>query len=178
MSLVEQAKLGKDVPGLWDDVRQIAYKIARHFGKKHHDAEDVAQEVCLKFFRKIKLFDENKSSEIGPYIGTITFNTIRDMWRRRQPVLCDNDLSYDLIYDKVDQGLEQMTKKDDQKKVKKILGAIDDTSAGIIEDYYFRGMTYPQIATEKGVPVGTVKSRLYAAKKRFKEISQLLYSKE
>ena len=59
---------------------------------------------------------------------------------------------------------------DDSLSLKQALARLSETDRTILDLFYRDGMTGPEIASALGIPIGTVKSRLYAAREKLKSI--------
>jgi RNA polymerase sigma-70 factor (ECF subfamily) len=59
----------------------MVYRLAYRWCGTRQDAEDVAQEVCVKIVRKLKTF--RRRSSFRTWLYRITVNTARDFLRRR-----------------------------------------------------------------------------------------------
>ena len=128
--------------------------------------EDLEQEIYIKAWQnRDKYKDEGKSEA---WLGTLAANMVKDYFKSRFFKEHKNT-RYDaekIEQVKVSCNIEQ--KIDAKKRQKIILKAVDDLPANlrkVIILYEFEEWSYQQIAEKTGVPVGTVKSRLSAARK-------------
>ena len=53
--------------------------------------------------------------------------------------------------------------------MKEALASLPEEQRRLVELMYFRGWTQSRIAEEEGIPIGTVKSRVFAAMRRLRE---------
>ena len=135
--------------------RFVAFRIGHR-----QDAEDILQEVRLSAFRG---FDAVKDPALfKAWIIGIARNKCADYYRRRSVELSLEELPeqrltqsrYGLVLDSpVRETLETLGKNDRE----------------ILRLFYFEDCPQEEIASMLGIPVGTVKSRLFAARKRFEQ---------
>jgi RNA polymerase sigma-70 factor (ECF subfamily) len=142
------------------------YRMARRLAGDPTWAEDLAQETMLKAYRAWEQF--RPGSNVKAWLLTILRNTFYNEYRRRhpaQPIGVDVDAFtlYDAVQDADPEGtfFEQLL--DDE-----VVRAIDALPHEFRETLVLSDMehlSYQQIAAITGVPVGTVKSRLFRARK-------------
>ena len=135
-------------------MRYIHYRM-----KNHYDADDVIQETCLAAF---KHFDELENHKLFKYwILSIARNQC-NMWYRR---MCNSDIvPIDNVADSIESP--ELVYED---TVSSILKKLPYDTAHILE-LTMDGYKQAEIAQKLGVPEGTVKSRLYYAKKQFRSV--------
>ncbi|MDR3314406.1 MAG: sigma-70 family RNA polymerase sigma factor [Oscillospiraceae bacterium] len=126
------------------------------------DGEDVFQETALAAFRHR---EEIRSAEsFKPWLLRIAANKCNDFYRRRAKLLeipldaLENELPAQSRY-----GLAA------QEAVQDTLALLGTQEQQILWLYYFKNKPQADIATQLRIPIGTVKSRLHNAKRRFKE---------
>ncbi len=127
-------------------------------------AEDLAQEALLSMWRKAHLFDPAKAS-VGTWLFTIARNLRIDAIRReKRPELDPEDFMPDSA-PAADEGLVQA---DDESRLRQALKDLPADQIQVVELSFFADKAHSQIATELGIPLGTVKSRLRLAMSRLK----------
>ncbi len=129
------------------------------------DAQDLLQETMLKAITYRDKFREK--TNLKAWLYTIMKNTFINNYRRSVKANTIIDKTEDLYY------LNQSRPHDDQapetnfnlKEVRKVVNALE-------EDYripfmmHFKGFKYKEIADELNLPIGTVKSRIFLARKK------------
>jgi RNA polymerase sigma-70 factor (ECF subfamily) len=147
-----------------------AYNLARWLVRGEHDAQDVVQEACLRAFRS---FDTFHGGDGRCWLLTIVRNTCCT-WlarnRRGEPgPLTDEDLDEVASDDGNGDPQGQLIRQADADRVRE---AIEKLPAGFREIVVLReleGLSYKEISSIAGVPIGTVMSRLARARKRLEE---------
>ena len=143
--------------------RFVKFKIS-----SKEDAEDVLQEVYLTAYRK---FDQllNKDS-FKPWILSIARNKCNDYFRKRAEIL---EMPVEDITQLAEtmgrQGIENTQDQACQNAVQENLEKLGSKEKEILYLYFWKQMPQTQIAEKLGIPLGTVKSRLYTAKEKFRE---------
>ncbi|MDZ4655546.1 MAG: RNA polymerase sigma factor [Coriobacteriia bacterium] len=130
----------------------------RFFGDKNA-AEDASQEVFLKVFRSLATFDYRSS--FSTWLYRVTRNVCLDMTRRgaRQPLPVDPvDLSPIPIADFSD----SVATRDALEHAMQALSPEDRAALDAVTLF---DLTYEQAAQALGIPQGTVKSRVFRARR-------------
>jgi RNA polymerase sigma-70 factor (ECF subfamily) len=141
-----------------------AYNLARWLTRNDHDAEDVAQEACL---RAMKFFDGFHGGSIRPWLLTIVRNTYLT-WLHKNKVkemapLEDEVKSHDANPE------EQLLGRVDGQALRRALDALPADYREVIVLRELEELSYKEIAEIAGIPIGTVMSRLARARRRLQE---------
>jgi RNA polymerase sigma-70 factor (ECF subfamily) len=135
-------------------------------------AEDLVQEVVLKAYRAWDRFEAGTNCRA--WLMTILRNTFINQFRQQKsrptPVEFEQVAErpfYDALYEADPEGRIFDHIVDDQ-----VIAAIDELPeefrvAVVLSD--LEGLSYQEVAELMGTPVGTVKSRLFRARKRLQE---------
>ena len=127
------------------------------------DAEDVLQEVLIAAYRgQETLADE---SMFKPWILGIARNKCNDYFRakaKRMEIPLESLDETALVV-----GMHGVTTR---TVVRDTLDRLGDTDKQILYLSYFKDLPQAEIARRLGIPVGTVKSRLFHAKQQFREL--------
>lgn len=127
-------------------------------------AEDLAQEALLSLWRKAHLFDPAKAS-VGTWLFTIARNLRIDAIRREKRPELDPE---DFMPEAEPSADEGMAMADDEARLRIALKDLPADQIQVVELSFFADKPHSQIATELGIPLGTVKSRLRLAMSRLK----------
>lgn len=129
----------------------------------HPDAEDLLQEVLAAAYRN----RDTVSSEatFKPWILGIARNKCNDYFRAKAKHM---EIPLELLDETaLTVGLHGVTAK---TVVSETLEALGDTDRQILYLSYFKDLPQAEIAARLGIPVGTVKSRLFHAKQQFRTL--------
>lgn len=126
------------------------------------DADDILQNVYITAMQK---FNQLKNKEsFKAWIISIARNKCNDYFREKAKVL---ELPVEeLLETKLMPGRQGFT---EIQSVQETLEKLGGKEKQILYLYFWKEMTQEEIAEKLGVPLGTVKSRLHTAKKKFKE---------
>ena len=146
----------------------LAFRVAQGVLRNAADAEDVAQEAMLRAYRKFERLQD--ATRFRGWLVRITFRLALDRWRsakrrerretewslpeqRPAPPTVEQIAAANEFKDRLDRALEQLPEK---FRLVLLLAAI-------------QGYTLEEVAGMLRVPVGTVKSRLFLARKQLAE---------
>jgi len=153
------------------DHRQAAYIFALHLVGNPDDAKDLAQEAMLRFFSTLDRFHPDRP--VRPWLFSIVRNLARDFWRRgklrRHQSLDEGvpDLSRALADPAANP--EQATLEDERRqRLWKALSLLPAAKREILVLRDFHDLPYADIAKVLRIPIGTVMSRLHAARKNLR----------
>lgn len=146
--------------------RERLMRAAYGMVKSEADADDLVQEAFVRAYNAAPRF-EGKSA-IYTWIYGIMRNVQLDRWRRkkREPML--TDFSEFDIEDEC--FVEESTRVD---VVKREIAGLDEAAHEVIKLHYFDDLSVDEIAEKLGLAAGTVKSRLFHARKKLKDKKSL-----
>jgi len=127
--------------------------------RDHGLAEEAVQETFLRAWRAADRFDP----EIAPlraWLYSIMRNVVVDMTRARaaRPQLSDGVAVIDLA-----SGSDPFDKALVSWQVEEALRRLGEDHRRVLLETYYRARPYAEVASELGIPEGTVKSRVYYA---------------
>ena len=128
--------------------------------------EDIEQEVYIKTWRNLDRYHEE--GKCIQWISALAANVCRDYLKSKQHQADLRKSQDETILDRVAVGGKQEERFDAKERQKIILKAVDTLPKKmrqVIILYEFEEMSYEEIARKTGDPVGTVKSRLFNARK-------------
>ena len=133
-----------------------------------HEAEDLYQETWLKAVRYLDCYD--RSREFEPWITKICVNTYRNSLRRlaRSPFF-DRFSSSEEKEALLEAVSTETEGNRDYEVLYQAINRLPDKLRVTVILFYFRDMDAASAARALGVPIGTVKSRLYKARRLLKE---------
>jgi RNA polymerase sigma-70 factor, ECF subfamily len=145
--------------------QDVVYGMARRFVGIPSEAEDLAQEAFLRAFRG--LADFKGEARFSTWLYRIAFNLCADWLRRnRKPgrAQAGIDDAADLADTRVD--LEQeVLDAEETRRVRSAIDGLDEIYREVVILLYYQKLSYEQIAAVLGVPLKTVETRLYRARK-------------
>lgn len=148
-----------------DNVKNIIRKISGE------DNEDLEQEVYLKVWKNSDKYKE-KGSFKG-WINTIAKNVSKDYLKssvkKHERLTPDEDSTFENLKDKKSSPELRLIKNDRQKRIIEAIEKLKPKFKEVIIYTEIYGYTYEDCAKKFKCPVGTVKSRIYNAKKQLAE---------
>lgn len=161
---------------IYEEYNRYIYHLCLKLTRNTNEAEDLMQEVWVKVVRNEE--SVAKVEHVKAWLTTITMNTFRDRYRKNvrrskyvmhQPDTLDVPL-LDLVPDTELSTEEQIEKQEISKIVQSKMGELDSIYQKTLWYFYVDQYSLAEISALMKVSVGTVKSRLFRAKARLKEI--------
>jgi RNA polymerase sigma-70 factor (ECF subfamily) len=154
---------------LYDRVGRVAYGLALRVVRDERLAEDAVQEGFLTAWRTAATFraDRGKAST---WILTLVHRRAVDLVRREERRRTD-PLPDDLAARRTGETTEEAAwLRYERERVQSALAALPDTQREAIELAYYGGYSQSELAERLGVPIGTIKSRMFAGLARLREL--------
>ena len=127
-------------------------------------AEECMQEVMATLWRKAHLFDPTRAS-VATWIFTIARNRKIDMIRKsRRPEPEELPWGPEAEPDQ----LEVVALQQDSERLRAALQKLPEKQRKLIEMAFFGDITHSEIASQTGLPLGTIKSRIRLAIERLR----------
>ena len=129
--------------------------------------EDIEQEVYIRTYKNLDKYKEN--GKFKSWISTITANLCRDYmksayFKHSQNIITDEEELIQ-IKDTKESIEEKFIQKQRQKQIIDAIDKLKPKLREVIVMYEMKNMNYEQIAEKLNCPVGTVRSRLFNARK-------------
>ena len=152
---------------LYDRYAPLVYGIAKRIVGDSAQAEDVSQSVFTMLWTRPQAF---AGGNFAAWISRVARNAALDVVRSaavrtREPEMPDDLVSDTRLEDEVFSRLQS-------SDVARALQELPDDQRQAIEQAYFLGLSYSQVAARIGAPLGTVKSRIRTGLRRLWEILQ------
>jgi RNA polymerase sigma-70 factor (ECF subfamily) len=145
-----------------------AYNLARWLLRNDQDAQDAAQEACLRAYR---FFEGFKGGDAKAWLLTIVRNTCLT-WRERGRRDAGN-----VVFDELTHGSkveapsaeDRLIHADRMVALRNCMESLPADQREVLILREFEEMSYKQIAETTNLPAGTVMSRLARARQRLEE---------
>ena len=138
---------------------------------KEEENEDLEQEVYVKVWKNADKYKEQGS--FSSWIKTIAKNVSRDYlkssYRKKQDITYSEDETIVLIRDKKSTPENKLLRTERQEIILKAINELKPKFKEVIILCEIEGFSYEECANKLKCPLGTVKSRLYNAKKELAE---------
>ena len=133
--------------------------------------EDLEQEVYMKVWK-----NQNKYEEMGnikSWIATITKNVTKDYLKsavkNRETLTNEDDTTFETIKDRKESPELRLITNNRQERITKAINNLKPKFKEVILYCEVYGYTYEEAAKKFKCPIGTIKSRIYNAKKELAE---------
>jgi len=154
------------------------YRTALRLSRNPQDAEDLVQETYLNAFRSLDRFEEG--TNLRAWLFRILNNAFISQYRRRKrrPSSSLEDVTDFYLYDHLLDGGVSPRPENPEREVlerigdERVLSALEELpvefrQVELLADV--EGFSYREIADILGIPIGTVMSRLYRARRRLQK---------
>src|SRR5687768_9900962 len=149
-------------------------RFARALAGSDSEGDDIVQETYLRAYRYWHTFD--KSTDCRRWLVSICRNALYDMRRRDRLVDATDDAELESLAATrvhraaVAAGLGDMyARLDLGPAIAKALAALDSAFREVVVLSDVEGYAYEEIAVMLDIPIGTVRSRLYRARRQLQE---------
>lgn len=145
---------------IYEKHKKFVYTVIRFHTKDSRSSDDIFQEAWLEIYRGLEKF--RGDSKISTWIYSVVRNrTLNFLKRENRTAKAENEAGREIVR----AGAAELSRSD-------IADAVEGLNAEHREVIFLRytlQMSYEDIAGQTGVPVSTVKSRLFEAKKILRE---------
>ena len=129
--------------------------------------EDIEQEVYIKVWQKSDNYKEQ--GKLTGWLGTVAKNFSKDYLKsstkkQHDITISDEIQEYNVLNEKENPEIV-FIQKQRQKRIVKAIDSLKPKLKEVIMMYEIDGLSYEYIVKELNCPIGTVKSRLFNAKK-------------
>ena len=176
LRLLERAAAGDREArrALFERYRDDAYRVALRITGRPADALDVVQDAFIRAFES--LADFQGRARFRTWLLRIVANRARDLLRSRrvrQAVSLDADESENgapQVAGADPPASDAAERRERAERIRAAVQSLPEAQRVVFALYATGEMTYGQIAEVLGIPVGTVMSRLYHARRRLAEL--------
>lgn len=172
LALIERCRAGDDIAfsELVERYKNLVYGIVFRMVSDRAQVDDLAQEVFLKVHRGLPYF--RGDARLSTWIYRIVSNVCSQARAHRPP-----DESLDAESDgrprrdpgAADGAFADLELRD---RLEKAIAQLPDNYRMLIAAHYLNGVQYEALAEALDMPIGTVKTHLYRAKRRLRELLQ------
>jgi RNA polymerase sigma-70 factor (ECF subfamily) len=154
---------------LYDRVGRIAYGLALRVLRDERHAEDAVQEAFLQVWRSAATFRAERA-KASTWILTLVHRRAVDLVRREERRQADpltDDSAAGVAPEETD---EAAWLRFERERVQSALKQLPDVQREALELAYYGGFSQSELAERLGVPLGTIKSRMFAGLARLREL--------
>lgn len=138
-------------------------------------AEDIAQEVFIDVISSIK--NLNNIEIFNAWISKITINKVNTKRKKlflykKNVTNCESETFENVINENFIPE-ELILKEEMNKEILEQINKLSPNKRRVLLLYYFKEMSLKEISVIENIPIGTVKSRLYSAKRLLKNLIKI-----
>lgn len=146
------------------------YRVAYYILRNEHDTKDIVQEAFVMGYNKMDSLRD--PSKFESWICTIASNLAKTKYRKnKKEVLMDNYgkiISLIKVAETFELLEDILEKKELKENILKQINHLNSHYKEVIVLYYYVELSYEEIAIALNISQGTVKSRMFRAKKILK----------
>jgi RNA polymerase sigma-70 factor, ECF subfamily len=170
--LIERCRTGDDIAfsELVDRYKNLVYGMVYRMAADRSLVDDLAQDVFLKVHRGLPYF--RGDARLSTWIYRIVANVCTQARSRRTPEVPMDE-------ERADRPRRELGAADDafadlelRDRLEKAIAQLPDNYRMLIAAHYLKGVQYDALADALDIPIGTVKTHLYRAKRRLRELLQ------
>jgi len=151
------------------------FGLVRHYTRSMVEVEDIVQDTFIKAYRKLETFQ--RQSSFSTWLYRIAVNTSLDFLKRagRNPVRAIEDP--EVVGTPTQAGAPRsiaapdanLEREEIARITHEVLEEIPENFRTVLVLREFEGMAYQEMADLLGISIGTIESRLFRARARFKD---------
>ena len=169
-ALLERCRGGDDAAfgELVDRYKDLVYGVVHRMVSDRTQVDDLAQDVFLKVHRGLPYF--RGEARLSTWIYRIVQNVCSQARMRRRPEVPFDSPSEDRPAREpgvVDAAFADLELRD---RLEKAIARLPENYRLLIAAHYLKGVQYEALAESLNLPLGTVKTHLYRAKRQLREL--------
>jgi RNA polymerase sigma factor (sigma-70 family) len=154
---------------LYDRVSRIAYGLALRVLRDERHAEDAVQEAFLQVWRSAATFRAERA-KASTWILTLVHRRAVDLVRREERRQAEPLTDEGETAQAPEQTEEAAWLRFERERVQTALRQLPDVQREALELAYYGGFSQSELADRLGVPLGTIKSRMFSGLARLREL--------
>jgi RNA polymerase sigma-70 factor (ECF subfamily) len=161
-----------------DRYKEKIYHMAYRFTNGHRDCQDLSQEIFLLIYRSLPSF--RSQSSLSTWIYRLSINRCLDWCRKHKhlrrlvPLRSQDEEGRGADLDRIPANLPTpeaaYIQKEQDQSLHLAIAQLPEKYKTVIIMYHFQNLSYKEIGDILSLPVRTVETQLYRAKKKLKEI--------
>jgi RNA polymerase sigma-70 factor (ECF subfamily) len=171
-ALIERCRTGDDTAfgELVDTYKNLVYGLVHRLVGDPSQADDIAQDVFLKIHRGLPYF--RGDARLSTWIYRIVQNVCFEARAKRASAAAHVTSAYHRDGRAFDTGRPDAAFADFElrDRLEKAIAQLPDQYRVLIAAHYLDGIQYEALAEALDMPLGTVKTHLYRAKRRLREL--------
>ena len=131
---------------------------------EQREAEDLTQEVFIRAYRRLQSFDTQRP--FGPWIRRVAANLCYNHLQKNQPMLLpiQDEQDYEMEKSRDPQSMIEINEKN--KSIRWAIAKLPPAYRIALELRHYHELSYEEIAKELDLPLNTIRSHLFRARKK------------
>ena len=154
---------------LYDRIGRIAYGLALRVLRDDRLAEDAVQDGFLSVWRTAAAFRPERA-KASTWVLTLVHRRAVDLVRREERRRAEPLAEEVSVAEAAESTEEAAWLRFERERVQAALGQLPDNQREALELAYYGGFSQAELAERLGVPLGTIKSRMFAGLARLREL--------
>ena len=154
---------------LYDRLGRVAFGLAFRVLRDERHAEDAVQEAFLTVWRTAASFRAERA-KASTWILTLVHRRAVDLVRREERRRTEPLTDEPALESAAESTEEAAWLRFERERVQSALRQLPDVQREAIELAYYGGFSQSELAERLGVPLGTIKSRMFAGLARLREL--------
>lgn len=145
------------------------FNMVYRFTNDYNESQDLSQEVFINVFKNLHKF--NQKAKFSTWLYRISYNICIDWCRKnkkKKKDLLANDNQNDIADDKLNVE-DNYISKQGQIILRNLINSMDEKYRTVLILFHYQGLSYEEIAEVLKLPVKTVETRLYRARRLLKK---------
>lgn len=149
----------------------VAYRLTNNY----EDAKDLVQETALRAFNNKEKFQVGTNFQA--WVITIMRNTFINFYRKKKNRNTSCELTGSFVFENESQAEDNLAYSNlTMGELETIIDSMSDTYSYPFMLFY-EGYKYEEIGQMLDLPIGTVKSRIFFARRKLREMIEVRYPK-
>ena len=144
------------------------------------DREDLCQDVFFKVYKNLAKF--KFECKLSTWIARISYNTCLNYIEKKRSTLFDDaeqsEAGIQIFPDESRSAAHLYAEKDAARRVQAVVNALPAKYRTVLMLFHIEEMKYEEISEIMDLPVGTIKSHLFRARRLLKENLQNKYKRD
>ena len=174
VKIIQKAQQGDDTAfqAIYDQCHKHVYTYALHLAKNDADAKDVTQETFLQVYHSLHKLKQPEAFPL--WLNRIVYSKFqRCLGKKKEAAVESEQLTYHIDKSEKAKKTNDTYLLDDKEIIRRMINQLSDKQREAIQYMYYDQYTISEIAKRLSLPEGTVKSRIFEAKKALqKQITQ------